>query len=341
MRICQVISSNIPILPTGFRGWGALELIIDEYSKNLIKLGHEVNIKYLNEVNKGDYDIVHIHVANLCIEAKKRGIPYIYSNHDHTSVHYGRGSWLYNAQLEAIKGSTFSICHGESVIDFFQDTDKLFYLPHGVDTKFYHASPIINRDKKLLMVASNGMAGDYGIDRKGFRYGVEAAKKLNLPITIVGSEANAKFFEIHKDLKEYPLLTIDASNPKEINKLLYYQSHYIFLHPSYLEFGSPNLTILESWACGLPTIAAYDGTRKINGLIVLKSLDVNEICDKINYAMDNYENIVLDMQVDRDYHDWKNIVIQLERMYKVCDKIKEVNTTNEVREKYKEIYEKH
>ena len=89
MRICQVISSNIPILPTGFRGWGALELIIDEYSKNLIKLGHEVDIKYLNEVNKGDYDIVHIHVANLCIEAKKRGIPYIYSNVESVTAYGG------------------------------------------------------------------------------------------------------------------------------------------------------------------------------------------------------------------------------------------------------------
>jgi hypothetical protein len=39
MRIAQVISSNLPILPTGQRGWGATELIMDEYTKNLRKLG--------------------------------------------------------------------------------------------------------------------------------------------------------------------------------------------------------------------------------------------------------------------------------------------------------------
>lgn len=341
MRICQVISSNIPILPTGVRGWGALELIIDEYTKSLRNFGHQVDIKYLNDVNKDDYDIVHIHVANLCLEARDRGIPYIYSNHDHTSVHYGKGSWLYNHQLEAIKGSVFSICHGESVIDFFDETDKLFYLPHGVDTSYYFPSDIGTRERRLLMVASNGMAGDYGIDRKGFRYGIEAAKKLNMPITIVGSEANAKFFEIHKDLAEYPLLTIDASNPSENDKRAYYQSHSIFLHPSYLEFGSPNLTILESWACGLPTIASYDGSRKINGLLVLKSLNVDEISDKINYAYENYENIVSEMSANREYHDWKTIVGQLLRMYSVCPEIKNVYSSSEIRNKYIKVYEKY
>ena len=50
MRICQVISSNMPILPTGIRGWGATELITDEYTKNLRKLGNQFDVKYLNEI---------------------------------------------------------------------------------------------------------------------------------------------------------------------------------------------------------------------------------------------------------------------------------------------------
>jgi len=342
MRVCQVISSNLPILPTGIRGWGATELIMDEYSKHLRNLGCIVDFKYLNDVRNEDYDIIHIHVANLAVEAKNRGLSYIYSNHDHTSYHYGKGSWLYNQQLEAIKGSVFSICHGESVMNFFDETDKLFYLPHGVDTNYYQ--PYLPKDikeVKLLMVASNGMAGDYGIDRKGFRYGVEAAKKLNMPITIVGSEANAKFFEIHKDLTEYPLLTIDATNPTEQQKLEYYKSHHIFLHPSYLEFGSPNLTILESTACGLPTIAAYDGSKKINGLLVLKSLDVNEICEKIQYVLSNYNDLKIQMLSNRKANDWSVVVNQLHKMYSVCPSIKEIHSTKEIREKYIKVYEKY
>lgn len=340
MKVVQVISGNLPIQDTGERRWGAVELIQREYQKHLIKLGVECEIKWLNEVEIDGNTIVHIHVANLCIEAKKRGIPYIYSNHDHTSVHYGKGSWLYNEQLEAIKGSVFSICHAESVINFFDTTDKLFYLPHGVDTQFYRPAPKENKSKRLLMVASNGMAGDYGIDRKGFRFGVEAAKKLNMPITIVGTEANQRFFEIHKDLVEYQQLTIDSNNPTEADKLKYFDSHSIFLHPSTLEFGSPNLTLLEAWSCALPTIAAYDGKREIKGLLVLNKLDVNEICEKIEYAYANYDQIVSEMTINREYHDWKTIVSQLYRMYNSYTKIKAVEPTEAIKQKYIQLYDK-
>jgi len=225
MKVIQVISGHIPIENTGNRKWGAVELIQSEYQKHLRDQGINCEIKWLNEVEPDADTVVHIHVANLCAEAQKKGIPYIYSNHDHTSVHYGKGSWLYNQQLEAIKGSVFSICHAESVMNFFDSTDKLFYLPHGVDTQYYTPREQEYAEKKLLMVAANGMAGDYGIDRKGFRLGIEAAKKLNLPITIVGTEANAKFFEIHSDLLQYEKLTVDASNPTEDRKLQYFHEH--------------------------------------------------------------------------------------------------------------------
>lgn len=341
MKVVQVISSNIPIEETGKRRWGALELIQGEYQKHLTKMGIPCEIKWLNEVEHDKDTIVHIHVANLCLEAQKRGIPYIYSNHDHTSVHYGKGSWLYNQQLEAIKGSVFSIAHGESVIDFFSETDKLFYLPHGVDTDFYTPSLTQNRVNHLLMIASNGMAGDYGIDRKGFRLGIEAAKKLNIPITIVGSEANAKFFEIHKDLLEYDKLSVVSSNPTEFEKLEYLQSHKIFLHPSYLEFGSPNLTLLEAYSCGLPIVGAYDGKRHIDGLQVLKSLSVDEICDKIEYLQNNYADITLKMiESNRNYHSWENIVKQLYRMYDAYMHINNVEPTETIKAKYINLYEK-
>lgn len=341
MKVVQVISSNLPIEETGKRRWGAVELIQSEYQKRLNALGIPCEFRWLNEVEYDKYTIVHIHVANLCLEAQKMGIPYIYSNHDHTSVHYGKGSWLYNQQLEAIKGSIFSIAHGESVVDFFSDTDKLFYLPHGVDTDFYKPSSPENRFNELLMIASNGMAGDYGIDRKGFRLGIEAAKRLNMPITIVGSEANGKFFEIHKDLIEYENLIIDCSNPTESEKLRYLQSHKIFLHPSYLEFGSPNLTLLEAYSCGLPIIGSYDGSRHIEGLQVLKSLSVDEICEKILYVKSNYDLITYKMnQSDKHYHSWDNIVNQLYKMYFAATQVSHVECSQSIKEKYIELYDK-
>lgn len=340
MKVIQVISGHIPIENTGKRKWGAVELIQSEYQKGLRNLGVECEIKWLNEVRIDENAIAHIHVANLCLEAQKMGIPYIYSNHDHTSVHYGKGSWLYNQQLEAIKGSVFSICHAESVINFFDSTDKLFYLPHGVDTSYYTSASKILNEKKLLMVAANGMAGDYSIDRKGFRLGIEAAKKLDLPITIVGTEANAKFFEIHNDLLSYEKLIVDATNPTEDRKLQYFHEHNIFLHPSYLEFGSPNITLLESWACGLPIIGSYDGSRHIEGLQVLKALNIDEICNKIEFVYDNYEDIRNKMLLDRTKHDWSTIVGYLKKMYEAFELVGVQNTSDEVKSKYLTIYNK-
>lgn len=349
MKVIQVISSNIPILETGQRRWGAVELIQSEYQKHLRAMGIECEIQWLNDVVPDENTVVHIHVANLCLEAKKRGIPYIFSNHDHTSVHYGKGSWLYNQQLEAIKGSVFSITHAESVINFFDETDKLFYLPHGVDTDFYKFSKNTGEEQKLLMIASNGMAGDSGIDRKGFRLGIEAARKLDLPITIVGTEYNCEFFEIHKDLLEYPKLTVDCSNPTEDKKLEYFHNHSIFLHPSSLEFGSPCLTILEAWSCGLPMVAAYDGKMHIEGLFMLNKLDSDEIAEKVKYIIDNYPEIKkesYDYRINHDWnldgktihHHWGGIVKMLAKMYRAYFDVRKETNSETAKNQYLNIF---
>ena len=166
MRICQVQPGILEIKPIGQMGWGAVEKIIREYKSSFEKLGHEVDIKYLNEVNQDEYDIIHIHMANLCIEAKNKGIPYIFSLHDHHTEYNGKDSFIFKQNLEAMKGSIFSITHAEHLIKYFNDVDKLFYVSHGVNTDFF--TPKFkqeNTEHKLLMVANNGIAGNQGIDR--------------------------------------------------------------------------------------------------------------------------------------------------------------------------------
>ena len=337
MRIAQVISINLPILPTGQRGWGATELIMDEYTKNLKKLGHEVDLLYLNNVDSKMYDIVHIHVANLCIEAHKRGIEYVYSTHDHHSYHYGKNSVNYREQLEAMKKSIFSLAPAEYVVDYFDDTDKLFYLSHGVDTSYY----IPNFDysnHKLLMCANNGVAGDYGADRKGFRYGIEAAKSLNLPITIVGADANTKFFEIHKDLLDYDKLTIIDSNPNEAEKLKIFQDHTIFLHPSNLEFGHPNLTLLEAASCCLPIVGTYKGTNEIEGMYVMNELNTEEVIKGINFISSKYDILVVEMSIKRESYDWLNVCKNLDKKYNAVKQFQNFDS-NTIRNKYINLYQ--
>ena len=338
MRIAQVISSSIPILPTGERRWGAVELIMDEYTKGLIKLGHEVDLTWLDSVEPDKYDIVHIHVANLCLEAAKRGIEYIYSSHDHHSYHFGKNSTNYKQQLEAMKKSIFSLAPAEYVVDYFDDTDKLFYLSHGVDTNYYR--PNFSKDynnHRLLMCANNGVAGDYGADRKGFIYGIEAAKSLNLPITIVGADANTKFFEIHKYLLEYDKLTIIDTNPTEAEKLKIFQDHTIFLHPSNLEFGHPNLTLLEAASCCIPIVGTYKGTDKIEGMYVMNELNTEEVIKGINFVSSKYDVLVVEMSIKRESFDWLNVCKNLQKKYNAVKQFQNFDSQT-IRNKYIEIY---
>ena len=45
-----------------------------------------------------------------------------------------------------------------------------------------------------------------------------------------------------------------------------YRDHTIFLHPSILEAGHPNPTLLEAMSCGLPIVGTYEDDNDLPGL---------------------------------------------------------------------------
>jgi glycosyltransferase involved in cell wall biosynthesis len=338
MRICQVVTGLIPI-PNN--RWGATEKVMWNYKIYLEKRGLLCDVLYLNDVDKSKYDIVHIHMANLAIEAKKRGIPYVFSIHDHHAEYHGEGSYVYNQNLEAIKGSIFSITHAEHYIDLFHGTDKLFYLSHGVDNQFFkRTNTSFLRGYNILMVANNGLAGDFSIDRKGFLHGINAAKELDLPITIIGAEANRKFFELHPDiLQSYDRITIHDDNPTDDFILSAYNSHKIFLHPSFLEAGHPNLTLLEAMSCNLEIVAAYKGSQSIPRLVKIENLTTSDVVEGIKKAISNHQN---NSHVKYDFeqlrYDWAAITSTLHKMYSYVLCNKQTNDSKIVKDKYLNCY---
>lgn len=339
MKICQVTTGMIPVRPVGEMGWGAVEKIVREYKIALEKLGHEVDIKHLNELDGiwQEYDFVHCHMGNLALELDRKGIPYVFSLHDHHTEHYGKDSYCFRHNLEAMKKSIFAITHAEYLVDYFDDTDKLFYLSHAVNTSFFTPSNRSKMKHKLLMVANNGLAGDYGYDRKGFRYGIETAKALDLPITIVGTDANQRFFDIHKDIAEYPKLNLIARNPTENELLEIYQDHTIFLHPSMLEAGHPNLTLLEAASCCVPMAATYRGSKEIYGLFKLNELSTNEVITRVNEIISSYGDILNKMWQLRNQYDWIHTCKTLSNMYYAVSQFHNFDSDT-IREKYKNVY---
>jgi autotransporter strand-loop-strand O-heptosyltransferase len=329
MKITQVTPGLIPIPPNG---WGAVEKIIWNYKLSFERMGHDCEVTYLNYIDPNS-DILHIHIANLALEAKERGIPYIFSLHDHHVFRHGKESGTYQQNLEAIKGSIISFTHAEFLVDFFDETDKLFYLSHGVDTNFFTYTPKEVVEHKLLCVANNGYADNPFYDRKGFRYAIESAKELNLPITIVGPKNNENFFSINEDLLEYDKLTILSHNATEEELLQILKDHTIFLHPSELEAGHPNLTLLESLSCGIPVVGTYDGTNTLKGLRKIERT-TESVKNGILDVIANYESYVNNSQEDKLNYDWDVICKRILKMYESILLIKKEYSSDITKELY-------
>ena len=311
MRIAQITPGVIPIPPNG---WGAVEKIIWEYTKVLRSLGHHVEILYSSQVNPGDWDVVHVHMANLALDLKSRGIPYIFSHHDHHAYHYGKNSFTYLENLEAIKGSLVSFVHAKYLVDYFGGGDKIRYLSHGANIEDYifsdRSSQVKNGEASLLMMANNGLGGDKMYDRKGFKYGIESARKLDLPITIICPSDNASLINA---IPKYQKLTTkyDLDYKQSLDEI---RKHHVFLNPSMVEAGHPNLTVTEMLSLGIPVVGTSEselmGTVRIP---LSKDLTINQddLTTGISKVIGNYPQFSLECKEIRNSLTWEVIVSKM------------------------------
>lgn len=339
MKIALINLGAIEIPP---KSWGAIEKVIWNYKLELEKLGHTVDVVFPWEIiedGKQKYDIVHFHAANQAIESYCDFMtPYVFSLHDHHVVRYGKLSPTFNSNLQAMKHSVASITHAEFLVDYFDTTDKLYYLSHGADTELYKDNGKPRTEHKLICVANNGYANDPSYDRKGFRYSIEAARKLDLPITIVGPVANRdNFFKANPDLLEYPKLKI-IHDPSEIELIEILNEHTIFLHPSELEAGHPNLTIVESMACGLPIVGTYNGKNQLDGLVKCNRNTI-DVVDKIKMVIEDYDNYRRIARETAVKYDWSIIVKQLVDFYTYAISVRDNFSKEDMRKNIVNAYE--
>jgi autotransporter strand-loop-strand O-heptosyltransferase len=307
MKIAQINPGILPIPPNG---WGAVEKIIWEYTILLREMGHEVDIKYSSEIQKGQYEVVHVHMANLALDLKERGIPYIFSMHDHHVIWWGKDSDCYKSNLAAIEGSILSFVHAKFLVDYF-GSRKAVYLEHGVNIHEYSFTERNPKVPKLLCLANNGIIGDQSHDRKGFRYAIEAARALNFPITVAGPKNNENFFKANEDLLTYGGLSVLYDLDQKTSVDLF-STHDIFLHPSELEAGHPNLTLLEAASTGMPIVGCMEGDMPGMLRIERNSEDVKT---KIREVVDGYPLFSKMSRINAEYHSWEVIVSKMLEHY--------------------------
>lgn len=300
MKVCFINPGLLSIPP---KGWGAIEKYIFNYTINLQKMGHIVDLKYSNDPNL-NYDCIVVFVYNQAINLYKRGIPYIFSYDDVHPILLGKESQLYQDNLLAMQKSMLTIIHGKFLKDEFS-FDNMVYLPHGVNTSKYLDFGINKKEHRLLC-----MANDIPVGRKGFHLAIQAAMSLDLPITIAGPDKNKNFFDTFPNFLSYDKLTI-LDNLQEDELIRIMNEHTIFVHPSSLETGVPNLTIVEAFSCGLPVVGTYND--EISGLIKVE-LNVESVENGIKECINNYEHYKkLAKETSRKY-DWEIVTKQLEKI---------------------------
>ena len=314
LKICQVDPGcGIPIPPPN---WGAIEKIIWELYKNLKEHPEiQVDIKMVGSINPGEYDIVHCHVANLTKVLREKNISYIFHLHDHHVVHYGKDSGAYKENLEAINNSLITLVPAKYLVNYL-NPNKCIYFPHGINTKEFY--PLgLNKSKpsnpKLLMIANNGLAGDSTFDRKGFKYGVGLAMLHNLPITIAGPNNNTHFFNENPWILGYNKLNLifDLHNNKLVNL---YRHHDIFLNPTMLEAGHPNLTMLEASSVGLPIIGDWELETDFHGAYRAPR-DIFEMSRGLTNILENWNSYRVNCLKTAKELDWENRTKHLIEIY--------------------------
>lgn len=307
MKIAHVQTGIFPIPPNG---WGAVEKIIWEYKLSLEKLGHVCDALYLNNIDPSKYDVIHVHLANLALELYERKIPYYFTCHDHHAFLYGKDSYCFKQNYEAILHSVKSFVPAKYLVDYF-NLSNLEYISHGVNLNVFKSSTKQFEHHKLLCVANNGFIHDQSEDRKGFTFAIEAAKILNLPITVAGPKNNKNFFD--KNNFNYDKLTIMYDLTEE-ELIKVYNDHTIFLHPSILEAGHPNLTLVEAIGSGLPIVGTFEKDNDLPGLVRV-TRNTEEIVVAIKNVMSNYEffkNLCVQTAKNKS---WENITLQLISAY--------------------------
>lgn len=285
------------------KGWGAIEKYIWEYKTNFDKLGVSSDIRYSNSYDLNDFDMVIGFTWNQSLNLYERNIPYINSFDDIFVIRHGKDSDLFRNNIDAIKHSIFTLVHGEYLIDFYGE-NNIVHLRHGANPDIFRPlntqSYMKNKKHKLLCVGRTDAD-----DRKGIEIAINAAQYLNLPITIVGP--NDEFFS-QKNITYDKLSVIGNSNDNELSKI--YNDHTIFLHPSNLETGHPNLTLIESIYCGTPVVGTCDVS--IKGMKNIKPNKENLI-QGINEVIDNYMYYKMECINLRNshYYDWYTITKDL------------------------------
>lgn len=195
---------------------------------------------------------------------------------------------------------------GNSEIQSFKDdfgSEKITYVPHGIDTSFYHIDESVKKQKMLLTVGS--WLRDYSFADKVYQLLLQSDPDLK--IKVVADEK--KLAKITPNERISLLSGISDENLK----LLYLQSSVLFLP---LIRYTANNSLLEAGACGCNIVIASnfaDNSYIPETLVNLTEINVEETVKTIVEAMNFTYNKKLAQYVENHY-SWNVVGTQTEKI---------------------------
>jgi glycosyltransferase involved in cell wall biosynthesis len=292
---------------SAFRGVG-------EYTRNLIEaLGKQGNLELVGADKNPD--IVHYPYFDLFFLTLpfSKKCPTVVTIHDVIPLifpkHYPpgiRGSLKFQLQKLSLKSVSAVITDSENskkdIIKYLGcPKEKVFVIPLAPARGFKQSAFSIQhsaiREKYLLPEHFVLYVGDVNYNKNILGL-VEACKKINIPLVIVGKQARQEDFN-REHIENQPLVQLieeygDEPLVKRIgfiptNDLVtIYNLATVYCQPSFYEgFGLP---ILQAMACGCPVVAANTGSLPEicgNAAIMVNPNDIKSIAGGLREVVEN------------------------------------------------------
>jgi glycosyltransferase involved in cell wall biosynthesis len=222
----------------------------------------------------------------------------------------------YLTSLNYLKKLDGLIVVGRNQISFFESvmrSERIFFVPHGVDTNIFSPRKYINTEK-----GTRGICLFVGLHRRDFvtlRRVIEIVNsfKQEILFKIVTKQGNFKLFE---GLNNVDLM--DGVPEPELVRL--YQTSDLLIQP--LEDSTANNAILEGMSCGLPIVATDIGgvrdyiDEKSARLVPTKNAEA-----MAQAVMDLLENestrkeMSINARANAIQFDWSNVTKSMQQVY--------------------------
>jgi len=244
-------------------------------------------------------------------------------------------------QMDVESGNAFigvdkSICH--DLQNYFGlPTDKVFYIPNGVDTELFFPSRnnLALKERLFKSPSLRVILLPRRVDPKnGILQAIEAFSKItrdhrNVRMLILGFGSHPLFAEFEgkvlRKIRQLGLENYVLPHRAVPHTLMprYYNMSYLSLIPSLWEATS--LSALESLACGVPVIASNTGglpevvTKQVG--MLHKPGNVDEMIKDITYLLENpqvCESMSKKAIALSKERDWKAIARKVLKVYEIA-----------------------